>query len=152
MTRCSTTARRIRLGICALAALAATGALATTPKHKPVVKPATTTATTTPPSPARPDAGTFNALPKLAPVSDISDAAQTSGTTAANDAQIRRQQAFDAAEKAREDKMAADMAAYDKSEARYKATMEAWDKQVAACKAGDRSQCGPPVATMPAGN
>ncbi len=79
---------------------------------------------------------------ELAPVSDVSDAAQTSGTTAANEAQIKRQQAYDAAEKARQDKIAAEQSAYDKRETEYRQTMEAWNKQVAACKAGDMSQCG----------
>ena len=136
------TAGTIRLGCCALAAIAATATLAAPkPNHVPT-KPAVTAPAT------RPDAATFNALPKLPPVSDVSDAAQTSGTSAANQAQIQRQAAYDAAEKARQDKIAADMAAYDKREAEYKAAMEAWNKQVAACRAGDVSQCQPaPAAT-----
>jgi hypothetical protein len=138
--------RMIRLGCCALLLAAGTAGHAAAKKKHVAAQPAATTTTVTPPS-TRPDAATFNALPKLAPISDVSDAAQTGGTTAANDAQIKRQQAYDAAEKARQDKIAADMAAYDKREADYKATMEAWNKQVAACKAGDMSQCSPPVVT-----
>jgi hypothetical protein len=141
-TTMGTTARTIRLCCCALAALAGAAALAAPkPKHAPA-KPVVTTSTAT-----RPDAATFNALPKLPPVSDVSDAAQHSGTSAANAAQLQRQAEFDAAEKARQDKIAADTAAYDKTEAAYKQTMEAWNKQVAACRAGDVTQCQPaPVA------
>jgi hypothetical protein len=137
------TVRMIRLACCALAVIAITATAADARSKKKVAakKPAVTATTTTTTS-TRPDAAVFNALPKLAPVSAVSDAAQTGGTAAANQAQIKRQQAFDAAEKARQDKIAADQSAYEKQETEYRQTMEGWNKRVAACKAGDASQCG----------
>lgn len=142
-------ARIIRLACCALVLSAGITAQADAKKRKRVAKPAATSTV----DPAvtsgrdRPSAATFQALPKLPPVSDVSDAAQAGGTSAANQAQIRRQQAYDAAEKARQDKIAADMAAYERRETAYKQTMEAWNRQVAACKAGDAAACAAPTPT-----
>lgn len=136
-------ARMIRLACCALVLIAGVSGQADARKKKRVAKPAT--AATVDPALAagrdRPGVATFTALPKLPPVSDVSTIAQTSGTSAANQAQIRRQQSYDAAEKARQEKVAADMSAYEKEEIAYRQRMEAWNKQVAACKAGDASQC-----------
>jgi hypothetical protein len=138
------TARMIRLSCCALAFIAVLGAPADAKNKKTVTA---TPAAAAPVDPAvtagrdRPGVATFQALPKLPPVSDVSDAAQTGGTSAANQAQIKRQQAWEAAEQARQAKVASDQAAYDKEETAYRQRMEAWNKQVAACKAGDVSQC-----------
>jgi hypothetical protein len=141
-------ARMIRLACCALVVIAGVTAKADAKKKKQApAKPAI--ASTVDPAVAvgrdRPGVATFTALPKLPPVSD--PAAQTSGTTAANQAQIKRQQAYEAAEQARQAKVAADMAAYEKQEAAYRQRMDAWNKQVAACKAGDTSQCAATGAT-----
>lgn len=138
------TTRMIRLTCCALVLVAGVAGQADAKKKKraPTNQAA---ATTVDPAVAsgrdRPYVATFQALPKLPPVSDTSTAAQSSGTAAANQAQIRRQQAYDAAEKARQDKIAADMAAYEKRETAYRQSMETWNRNVAACKAGDASAC-----------
>lgn len=144
-------ARMIRLACCcALVLIAGVSAQADAKKKKPAPK-AAATATGDPALTSgrdRPGVATFAALPKLPPVSNVSATAQTSGTAAANQAQIRRQQAYEAAEKARQDKVAADMSAYEKQEVAYRQRMEAWNKQVAACKAGDAAQCAATAAPV----
>ena len=142
------TIRMTHLTCCALVLIAGVTAQADAKaKKRAPAKPAVTA----PGDPAltsgrdRPGVATFTALPKLPPVSDVSTAAQTDGTSAANQAQIKRQQAYDAAEKARQDRIAADTAAYEKRENAYRQSMEAWNKQVAACKTGDASACAAPT-------
>ncbi len=144
------TARMIRLACCALVLAAGITAQADAKKKKSATAKPAAAATVDPAVAAgrdRPGVATFAALPKLPPVSDVSMTAQTSGTSAANQAQIKRQATYDAAEKARQDKIAADMSAYEKSEQAYKQSMEAWNKQVAACKTGDTSQCAATATT-----
>ena len=137
-------ARMIRLACCALVLIVGLSVQADAQKKKKrVPKPAATGTVDPAVASGRdpPYAVTFQALPKLPPVSDVSTTAQTTGTSAANQAQIKRQQAYEATERARQEKVAADMSAYEKREIAYRQSMEAWNKQVAACKAGDASQC-----------